>query len=297
MSKSIRIHKALSDAGVLSRRKAEEYIKDGRITVNGYKARLGHPIVPGRDIISIDGKPVAFPRRKENIYLMLHKPRGFITTTSDQLGRRQVTQLVEDAGVHVYPVGRLDRDSEGLLLMTNDGQFANLMMHPRHHVSKTYRVTIRPDITEDQLVALSTGVDIGQGEMTLPAAVHVLEKQPGRVVLQITINQGRNRQIRRMCEAVGVEVIRLKRIAIGPLRLGMLQPGQWRELKKSEVAALRAAARPTKTLEHSRSTQGSPDKKSSHLSSFEPTSTKALRPVKPLSFSQKSNYKKGGKSW
>lgn len=297
MPKSIRIHKALSDAGVLSRRKAEEYIKDGRITVNGYKARLGHPIVPGRDIISIDGKPVSFPRRKENIYLMLHKPRGFITTTSDQLGRRQVTQLVEDAGVRVYPVGRLDRDSEGLLLMTNDGHFANLMMHPRHHVSKTYRVTIRPDITEDQLVALSTGVDIGQREITLPAAVHVLEKQPGRVVLQITINQGRNRQIRRMCEAVGVEVIRLKRIAIGPLRLGMLQPGQWRELKKSEVAALRAAARTAKAPEQSFSSQSCPDKKPRRLSSFEPTSNTALRSIKPLSFSQKSNYKKGGKPW
>ena len=244
MPKPIRIQKALTDSGILSRRKTEEYIKAGRITVNGRPAQPGNPLTPDRDVVAIDGVRVPLSIKRENIYIMLNKPRGYVTTTSDELGRRCVTELVEDLEERVYPVGRLDKNSEGLLLMTNDGQFANLMMHPSHHVSKTYRVTVRPDITEDQVVALSTGVDIGEERKTLPAQVHVLEKVPGRVVLQITITEGRNRQIRRMCEAVGLEVARLKRISVGPVRLGMLQPGKWRELKKSEVIALRNAARP-----------------------------------------------------
>ncbi len=244
MPKPIRIQKALTDSGILSRRKTEEYIKAGRITVNGRPAQPGNPVNPDRDVVAIDGVRVPLSSKRENIYIMLNKPRGYVTTTSDELGRRCVTELVEDLEERVYPVGRLDKNSEGLLLMTNDGQFANLMMHPSHHVSKTYRVTVRPDITEDQVVALSTGVDIGEERKTLPAQVHVLEKVPGRVVLQITITEGRNRQIRRMCEAVGLEVARLKRISVGPVRLGMLQPGKWRELKKSEVIALRNAARP-----------------------------------------------------
>ena len=236
MPKPIRIQKALTDSGILSRRKTEEYIKAGRITVNGRPAQPGNPVNPDRDVVAIDGVRVPLSSKRETIYIMLNKPRGYVTTTS--------TELVEDLEERVYPVGRLDKNSEGLLLMTNDGQFANLMMHPSHHVSKTYRVTVRPDITEDQVVALSTGVDIGEERKTLPAQVHVLEKVPGRVVLQITITEGRNRQIRRMCEAVGLEVARLKRISVGPVRLGMLQPGKWRELKKSEVIALRNAARP-----------------------------------------------------
>lgn len=264
MPKPIRIQKVLGDAGVLSRRKTEEYIKAGRITVNGHKAQPGNPVDPTRDIIAIDGKRVVIARRKENLYLMLNKPRGYVTTTSDELGRRCVAQLVEDAGARVYPVGRLDRDSEGLLLMTNDGQFANLIMHPSHHVSKTYRVTVRPDIGDEQLVRLSSGVDIGEGETTQPAVVHVLEKQPGRVVLQMSITEGKNRQIRRMCEAVGLEVVRLKRISVGPLKLGMLQPGQWRELKKSEVIALRNAAKPASQQE----ALPAEDKPAGHVGSF-----------------------------
>ncbi|MEG1687663.1 MAG: pseudouridine synthase, partial [Angelakisella sp.] len=191
--------------------------------------------------VVIDGKRVEFPRKKENIYIMLNKPRGYVTTTSDELGRRCVTELVSGIDARVYPVGRLDKNTEGLLLMTNDGEFANLMMHPRNHVTKTYRLTVRPDINDDQLVKLSTGVQIGESQTTLPASVLVMEKEPGRVVLQISITEGKNRQIRRMCEAVGLEVARLKRISVGPLKLGMLQPGQWRELQKSEVLALRNA--------------------------------------------------------
>ena len=184
---------------------------------------------------------VQLRKKKQNVYIMLHKPRGFVTTTSDELGRRCVTDLVKDAPAHVYPVGRLDRNSEGLLLLTNDGAFANLVMHPSNHISKTYRVTVRPDVSDEQAAKMSAGVML-DGRMTLPATVLVLEKQDGRVVLQITIQEGRNRQVRRMCEAVGLEVARLKRTSVGPLKLGMLQPGQWRELRPGEVAALRNAA-------------------------------------------------------
>ena len=286
MAKPIRIQKVLGDAGILSRRKTEEYIKTGRITVNGHKAQPGHPVDPARDIIAIDGQRVTIARRKENVYLMLNKPRGYVTTTSDELGRRCVTQLVEDAPARVYPVGRLDRDSEGLLLMTNDGQFANLIMHPSHHVSKTYRVTVRPDINDDQLVRLSAGLDIGEGEVTQPAVVHVLEKQPGRVVLQITITEGKNRQVRRMCQAVGLEVVRLKRISEGPLKLGMLQPGQWRELKKSEVIALRNAARPASRQEPL-PREAEP---SLHLGSFGSGARKKARPAAPAKGPGRSGF-------
>ena len=266
MAKPIRIQKALSDGGILSRRKTEEYIKAGRITVNGHRAQPGNPVDIQKDIIAIDGKRVFIARKKENVYIMLNKPRGYVTTTSDELGRRCVSELVEDVGARVYPIGRLDRDSEGLLLFTNDGQLANLIMHPSHHVSKTYRVTVRPDITDEQAVKLSSGVNIGEDgnvEMTQPAIIHVMEKQPGRVVLQMSITEGKNRQIRRMCEAVGLEVVRLKRISVGPLKLGMVQPGKWRELKKSEVIALRNAAKPASQQE-----AVPQDKPQKHVGSF-----------------------------
>ena len=231
----IRIQKVLSENGVMSRRKAEEAIAQGRVTVNGHPAQPGNPVDPARDVIAIDGVRVQLRKKKQNVYIMLHKPRGFVTTTSDELGRRCVTDLVKDAPAHVYPVGRLDRNSEGLLLLTNDGAFANLVMHPSNHISKTYRVTVRPDVSDEQAAKMSAGVML-DGRMTLPATVLVLEKQDGRVVLQITIQEGRNRQVRRMCEAVGLEVARLKRTSVGPLKLGMLQPGQWRELRPGEVA-------------------------------------------------------------
>lgn len=239
--KGIRIQKVLSDNGIMSRRKAEDAIRAGRITVNGRKAVLGNPVNPTRDIIAIDGENVHLQKRKTNVYIMLNKPRGYVTTTADELGRRCVTDLVEDVQYRVYPVGRLDRNSEGLLLMTNDGKFANTIMHPSHHISKTYRVTVRPDVSDEQAAKMSAGIML-DGKMTQPATVIVLEKQEGRVVLQITISEGRNRQVRRMCEAVGLEVARLKRISVGPIKLGMLPPGKWRELKPFELIALRNAA-------------------------------------------------------
>lgn len=236
----IRIQKVLSDAGVLSRRKAEEYIKAGRITVNGHPAQIGHAVNPAKDLIAIDGQRVQFARKKNNLYIMLNKPRGYVTTMSDELGRRCVAELVEDAPQRVYPVGRLDKDSEGLILLTNDGNFANTIMHPSNHIPKTYRVTIRPDLTDEQAVKLSTGVMIDD-KMTAPAQVHVVTKEPGRVVALITIYEGRNRQIRKMCEAVGLEVARLRRVSIGPIKLGMLKPGEWRELTAAELTAIRNA--------------------------------------------------------
>lgn len=241
MENKARIQKVLSDQGILSRRRTEELIKEGRITVNGRPAQPGHPIDIRKDIVAIDGERIWFQKKKKNYYVMLHKPRGYVTTMSDEKGRRSVADLVADFPVRLYPVGRLDKDSEGLILLTNDGNFANTIMHPSNHIPKTYRVTVRPDLTDDQAVKLSTGVMI-DGKMTAPAQVHVVTKEPGRVVALITIYEGRNRQIRKMCEAVGLEVARLRRVSIGPIKLGMLQPGQWRELTTAELTAIRNAS-------------------------------------------------------
>lgn len=246
MADTVRIQKALSDEGIMSRRKAEEAVAQGRVTVNGHPAQPGNPVNIRKDVIAVDGQRVQFAKKRELVYLVLNKPRGYVTTTSDELGRKCVTELLADAPARVYPVGRLDRNSEGLLLFTNDGQFANFIMHPSHHIQKTYRVTVHQDVGDDIAVKLSTGVDIGKDgvkEMTAPASVQVLTKEQGRTVLQITIGEGKNRQVRRMCEAVGLEVVRLRRTSVGPLKLGMLAPGQWRELKPSEVGALRNSAK------------------------------------------------------
>lgn len=239
-NEGIRIQKVLSEGGVLSRRKAEEAIERGRVQVNGRPALIGQKIDPRRDIVALDGVNLPLQKRTQKIYIMLNKPRGYVTTTSDELGRRCVTDLLEDAPMKVYPVGRLDKQSEGLLLLTNDGAFANHIMHPRGHVSKTYRVTVRQAVSEQQLLSLSTGVEV-DGKTTLPAMVRMLSAESGRSVMQLTIYEGRNRQVRKMCEAVGLTVVRLKRISVGPLRLGMLQPGKWRELTPAEVLALRGA--------------------------------------------------------
>lgn len=236
-----RIQKIISASGYTSRRKAEELIAAGRVKVNGRPCKMGDKADPNNDLISIDGVNLDSERRKKHIYIMLNKPRGYVTTMSDELGRKCVTDLLEGLEERVYPIGRLDKVSEGLLLFTNDGSFANSIMHPSCHISKTYRVTVRPDISEEQLVKLESGVVLDDGKKTLPATVLVLTKEEGRVVMQITIREGRNRQIRRMCEAVGLEVARLKRTSIGPLKLGMLKPGAYRELTPQELTALRNA--------------------------------------------------------
>lgn len=236
----IRIQKIMSDSGVCSRRKAEEYISEGRVKVNGRPCKLGDKAFAGKDIITLDGEKIYVAKKRQLYYIMLHKPRGYVTTMSDELDRKCVTELLTKVPERVYPIGRLDKNSEGLLLFTNDGNFANDIMHPSRHIAKTYRVTVRPDINDEQLIKLASEVEI-DGKMTQECSVVVLDKQPGRVVLQMTIHEGRNRQIRKMCEAVGLEVARLKRTAIGPVKLGMLKPGEYRELKPDELRALRNA--------------------------------------------------------
>jgi len=235
-----RLQKLLAQAGAASRRKAEELILQGRVTVNGRPAKLGDSADPQKDQIALDGQRLRL--EGEKLYLALHKPRGFVTTMEDERGRRCVAQLVADVPGRVYPVGRLDKDSEGLLIMTNDGAFANAIAHPKSHVAKTYRVTLRPGVNEEQLVQISTGILI-DGKMTAPAKARVLEQQQGRAVVEIVLYEGRNREIRKMCDALGLEVARLKRTAVGPVRLAMLPQGRWRELSKEEVKALLAASK------------------------------------------------------
>ena len=235
----MRLQKYLSECGVASRRKSEELIDRGAVRVNGAVAKVGDKVDPKRDTVTVNGKKLV--KTKNFTYIMLHKPRGFITTMSDEMDRKCVAQLISDVGVRLYPVGRLDRDSEGLLLMTNDGEFANAMTHPTKHVPKTYRVTVRPGITEEQLTALSTGIVIDD-RMTAPAQVRVISKEENRVVLEIILYEGRNRQIRKMCEELGLEVARLKRTAVGSVKLGMLQQGKWRNLSEEEVRKLMLAA-------------------------------------------------------
>ena len=235
----VRLQKYLSDCGVASRRKSEELIEQGKVRVNGKIASIGEKIDPKHDTITVSGKKIV--HQKTHTYIMLHKPRGFITTMSDEMDRKCVAQLIQDVPARVYPVGRLDRDSEGLLLFTNDGAFANAMTHPSKHVPKTYRVTVRPSITQEQLTALTQGVIIDDG-VTAPAEVRVITKEENRVVLEIILYEGRNRQIRKMCEALGLEVARLRRTAIGTVKLGMLKQGDWRELTEDEVRKLQLAA-------------------------------------------------------
>ncbi len=238
----IRIQKIIADTGFCSRRKAEELILQGRVKVNGHPAQTGQKLDPIRDIITIDDERIYYDRKKQHVYLMMNKPRGYITSMSDDRGRRCVTELLPETNVRVYPIGRLDLNTEGLLLFTSDGNFANDMMHPSRSVSKTYRVTVRPDVTDEQAVKLAEGVMI-DGRKTAPAEVRVLSKEQNRVVMEIIIREGRNRQVRKMCEAVGLEVARLKRTAFGPLRLGMLKPGTCRELKPEELKAIRSAVK------------------------------------------------------
>jgi 23S rRNA pseudouridine2605 synthase len=239
MSEPIRLQKILSECGVASRRAAEKLIAAGKVAVNGVTAKVGDKADPQKDRITLGGKPLR--RQQEPIFIMLHKPRGFITTMSDEMERKCVAELVKDVPERVYPVGRLDRESEGLLLMTNDGEFANAMMHPSRHVPKTYRVTVHPGVTESQLNSMAEGIVI-DGRKTAPAEVKVLTQEQGRVVLQVVLHEGRNREIRKMCEVLGLETARLKRTAFGPLQLGMLPAGKWRVLTAAEVASLRAAA-------------------------------------------------------
>lgn len=231
----IRLQKLISQCGIASRRKAEELILRGEVKVNGSVAKLGDKVLPN-DKIYVRGKRIAVPKSPHR-YIMLNKPRGFITTMNDERGRKCVAELVQDVGERVYPVGRLDKESEGMLILTNDGDFANKIMHPKNCIYKIYRVTVRPSINEEQLIKLETGVEI-DGRKIAPAQVHVLHKEQNRVVLEIILHEGKNREIRKMCDAVGLEVARLKRTQIGGVKMGMLKQGDWRDLTNIEVKKL-----------------------------------------------------------
>lgn len=230
-----RLQKILSTRGVTSRRGAEEMIIAGRITVNGNVAALGSCADPERDIILLDGKPL--PSAQAYIYLMLNKPRGYVTTLSDEKGRSAVAELVRDCGARVYPVGRLDMDSEGLLLLTNDGEFANRLMHPKHEVNKTYEVWVFG--YHAAALALLRREIVLDGYRIKKPEVSLLWENGEKAKLLVTIHEGRNRQVRRMCQAAGMTVTRLRRIAEGNLRLGDLPLGKWRELTKDEMAGLK----------------------------------------------------------
>ena len=230
-----RLQKILSARGVASRRRAEEMILAGRVACNGDVCALGDTADPDVDLITVDGQPL--PGVTEHIYIMLHKPRGFVTTLSDEKGRKNAAQLVVDCGARVYPVGRLDMDSEGLLLFTNDGEFANAMMHPRGEVDKTYRVTVN-GYTDEALEKLKQPIVL-DGYRIRPPKIQFLSARDTSAQLLVTIHEGRNRQVRRMCAAAGMQVQRLVRISEGPLVLGDLPRGKWRRLTAEECSLLK----------------------------------------------------------
>lgn len=242
----IRLQKFMAECGVASRRKCEELIDSKKVKVNGHVAQIGDKINPKKDIVTVHGKKIASERKQ--YYVMLHKPRGYVTTVSDEFDRKTVMDLVKDVNARIYPVGRLDKDSEGLLLLTNDGAFANAMSHPRNAYSKVYRVTVRPPVDDEMIYTLRNGIEI-DGRMTAPCQVTVLTKEKERVVLEFIIHEGRNRQIRKMCEAVGITIARLKRTSIGSLKLGMLPQGKWRMLTEDEVKKLLRSGAPSKESE------------------------------------------------
>ncbi len=232
-----RLQKLIARAGLCSRRAAEELLRQGRVTVNGAVAALGDSADGERDEILVDGKRMALSR--ESVYLMLHKPRGYVTTLSDEYGRQTAAELVAACGVRVFPVGRLDKESEGLLLFTNDGALMQRLIHPSHEVDKTYHVWVRGAL-EGATARLSALRDV-EGEPIRPAQVQELSRQGKTARLSIVIHEGKNRQIRRMCRQCDLEVTRLKRVAEHTLTLGDLAPGQWRYLTDEEVTQLKGS--------------------------------------------------------
>ena len=229
-----RLQKLLSAAGLCSRRVSEAYIMAGRVTVNGDVAQLGWKADPEKDRILVDGKPLQ--EKQEHVYLLLNKPRGYVTTLSDEKGRKTVADLVRDCGTRVFPVGRLDLDSEGLLILTNDGDLMQRLLHPSGEINKVYRVTVYGEVTAAaESLKMIRDLD---GEEIRPAQVEVLRRGSDTADLLITIHEGKNRQVRRMCAAAGLSVKRLRRVAEHGLTLGKLPPGKWRELTAEELRLL-----------------------------------------------------------
>ena len=229
-----RLQKIISAHGVASRRAAEDMIRSHRVTINGAVAQLGDSADPEVDEILLDGKPL--PTQRSAVYILLHKPRGYVTTLSDEKNRPTVAQLVEDCGVRVYPVGRLDYDSEGLLILTNDGEFANRLMHPKHEVKKTYEVWVKG--YHAAALALLSRPIILDGRPIRKPEVSLLWADGDKAKLRVTIHEGRNRQVRRMCQQANMTVTRLCRVAEGKLQLGTLPKGKWRYLSEEEIAGL-----------------------------------------------------------
>ncbi len=234
----IRISKYFTDCGVMSRRAADAAVSAGEVTVNGLSAVLGQKVTPGVDVVVWRGKKIVLPTARNHLTIMLNKPRGYLTTLSDDKGRRTVADLVADAGVRLYPIGRLDMDSDGLLLLTNDGQLANRLAHPSHEVKKVYLAYINGRITTEQLEGMTHPIEI-DGHMTSPAQVRKAAYNGVETVLEVTIHDGRNRQVRRLCEREGLIVRKLTRVAEGALQLGSLEEGRWRRLTDKEMAVLR----------------------------------------------------------
>lgn len=230
-----RLQKLISAAGIASRRSAETMILDGRVTVNGSTATLGMSADPDQDEICVDGEPLRIEKRRR--YIVLNKPRGYVTTMKDERGRPTVAELTQDAGTRLYPVGRLDMDSEGLVIMTDDGAAANALMHPRHEVDKLYTVFVQGSDIKTSIRRMQKMEEL-EGERIRPPQVTLIELKGSGAELQITIHEGKNRQIRRMCKAVGLSVSRLIRIAEGPVILGDLPAGKWRSMTKDEISYL-----------------------------------------------------------
>ena len=231
----------MAEQGVASRRKSEDLIRAGKVKVNGHIAEIGMKINSRKDLVTVGKQKLTNVKNRKMVYIMLNKPRGYVTTVSDELGRKTVMDLLPDFGCRIYPVGRLDKDSEGLLLLTNDGSFTNCMTHPSHEYAKVYRVTVRPAVNDEILFNLRNGIEI-DGRKTAPCEVTVLTEEENRVVLEFILHEGRNRQIRKMCESQGLEVARLKRISIGPIKLGMLKQGDYKELSEQDVKKLLRSA-------------------------------------------------------
>ena len=230
-----RLQKIISASGLMSRRAAEELIAAGKVSVNGVTASLGDKAEAETDKILVDGK--GLPSAGEKIYIMLNKPRGYVTTLSDEKGRRDVSQLVKELGTRLYPVGRLDMYSEGLLIMTNDGDFANRLMHPSHEIDKCYHTWVKGEDIGWAVELLRCPMEI-DGYVTRPARVDILEIKGEDALLSVTIHEGRNRQVRKMCEAAGLKVTKLVRVSEGGVKLGALKSGKWRRLTEEELAML-----------------------------------------------------------
>lgn len=233
----LRLHKYIADCGLMSRRAAEKEIAAGRVTVNGALASVGDSVDPDRDLVMYKGKQVVF--RKRPLYYLLNKPQGVVTSMCDELGRKDIRSLLPE-GERVYPVGRLDKESEGLLICTNDGKLANMLMHPSYHLKKTYMVNVRGLIEGSAIDKLRAMREL-EGERIAPVEVTLIKRGENASVLRFVLSEGKNRQIRRMCEACGLSVMQLKRVAIGPLGIAGLESGACRRMTAHELKALIAA--------------------------------------------------------